>query len=244
MISELTCVILAGGLGTRLRAVLPDAPKVLAPVNGRPFLEYLVAQVRRAGCREIVLCVGYKAEMVEEYFGDGSRFGVRIRYSREDRPLGTAGALSQARLYLQSNPILVMNGDSYCEVDLGQMLEAHQANRALATLAAVRIDEPDRYGGLTLGRDNQVSGFAEKPEGDTAAVINGGIYLLNQRVLDMIPGGQPCTLEKEVFPALAGRGLYAFPTSGLFIDIGVPAALERAQTLLWPDEEARREGSR
>ncbi len=226
-----TCVILAGGLGTRLRSVLSDAPKPMAEVNGRPFLAYVLDQVRRAGLIDVILCVGYKAEVIEDHVADGRTYGLHVRYSRERDLLGTAGALRQARDLIRSDPFLAFNGDSYCEVEIGKLIEQHRARGATATIAVCEVEEPSRYGSTMLGASDRIISFSEKM-GAGPRYINGGVYALNQSVLDLVPSGQPSSIERDIFPLLAGDGLYAFRTAGTFIDIGTPADLERAQTVL------------
>lgn len=231
--SDLSVVILVGGLGTRLRSVLPDLPKPMALVNGRPFLEILVAQVARAGFRDVVLCVGYRADAIEAHFGDGRRHGVRMRYAHEKELLGTAGAVLNAQGVVNSDSFVVMNGDSYCAVDFSAMVTQHRDHRAAATIMAVEVPDSSRYGNLQLAPDGAVVGFTEKAQALGAGWINAGIYLLQRSVLQRLVPGKPASMERDVFPALVKQhALHAVKTSGLFIDIGIPADLERAQTLL------------
>jgi D-glycero-alpha-D-manno-heptose 1-phosphate guanylyltransferase len=232
MKSGLTCVILTGGLGTRLRSILPDTPKPMACVNGRPFLEYLLTQVRVAGYTDVILCTGYKAEVIENYLADGRRYDVQIRYSRERELLGTAGALSQARHLIRSDPFLVMNGDSYCAVDFEELISQHQARNAVATIVTTRIEDRSRYGSVVVGPQDAIVTFSEKGETRGSGYINGGIYVISQTVLDLIPAGKYLSIERDIFPSLVGRGLYAFKTSGVFIDIGTPSKLQQAQSVL------------
>jgi D-glycero-alpha-D-manno-heptose 1-phosphate guanylyltransferase len=232
MKSGLICVILAGGLGTRLRSILPDTPKPMACINGRPFLEYLLTQIRLAGYTDVILCVGYKAEVIENHFTNGRRYGVQIRYSRERELSGTAGALSQARHLIRSDPFLVMNGDSYCAVNFEELISQHQARSAVASIVTTRIEDRSRCGSVGLGPRDSIVRFAEKAETRGSGYINAGIYLINQTVLDLIPAGKYFSLERDIFPSLVGRGLYAFKTSGVFIDIGTPSELQQAQTVL------------
>ena len=228
---DLTCVILVGGQGTRLLPVVSDVPKPMAVVNGRPFLEYLLAQVCKAGFTDVLLCLGHKAEAIKNHFGDGSGYGIKIRYSREKELLGTAGALALARPLICSDPFLVMNGDSYCNVDFEVLIKQHRMRGAVATIVTSWLDSQARYGSVVLDAQNDIVAFCEKGESTGSGYINGGIYVLDQTVLDLIPCGQYCSIERDIFPELAGKGLYAFKTSGMFIDIGVPAELERAQTM-------------
>lgn len=229
----LTCAILVGGLGTRLRSVLSDTPKPMARVNGRPFLEYLVEQVRVAGYTDVVLCVGYKAELIENHFGDGSKYGVQINYSKEQELLGTAGALSQARNLIRSNPFLVMNGDSYCAINFEALLSQHKISGAVATIVAAKVDDTSRYGSILLEPDDtRAIQFKEKQQTTGAGYVNAGIYLLNQAILEQIPVGQYCSIEHDLFPSLIGRGIHAFRQTRPFMDIGTPDSFEMAQTVI------------
>lgn len=230
--SRPACAVLAGGLGTRLAGAIPDdLPKPMASVAGRPFLEHLLAWLRRSGVTEIVLCTGHRAEAIRRRFGDGRAWGLEIRYSREDRPLGTAGALALAAPLLEGDPVLAANGDSLCEVDLEALLELHRARGAAVTLAAARVQRAGRFGSLVLGPDGAVREFAEKAQGGEG-LVNAGVYALSRAALERIAGAGWSSLEREAFPALVGGGLYACPTEAPLLDIGVPADLERAQSLL------------
>lgn len=221
-------MILAGGLGTRLRPVVGDRPKVLAEVRGRPFLAYLLDQLVAARVGEVVLCTGYLGAQLESAFGDSYR-NMRLRYSRESSPLGTAGALRLALPLLQSDPVLVMNGDSFCHADLEGFRRWHQAKGAKATLLLAQVSDTRRYGRVHLDTDGRVRRFREKGTTEGPGWINAGIYLLAQEVLGAIAPGRVVSLEREVFPAWIDRGLYAFTSLGPFLDIGTPEAYAAAE---------------
>jgi hypothetical protein len=155
-------VILAGGLGTRLRPSVPDLPKAMAEIDGRPFLEYLLEQVRRAGFREAVLCVGYRQDAIREYFRGGEGHNIRLIYSAENEPMGTGGALKLAEPLLTGERWLVMNGDSFLDVPLEAMVRAHDGTGAIVTLAVVRVAEASRFGAVELGPEGEVTAFTEK----------------------------------------------------------------------------------
>jgi len=230
-------VILAGGLGTRLRPSVQGAPKSMALIAGHPFLCYQLSWLRLWGIRHVVLCIGYKGRQICEYFGNGKRWGLSIRYSVERKPLGTGGALRNAQRLLSKTWFLALNGDSLLDVDLGALVEFHRKRNAVATLALAEADSSRRYGFVQLGSMGNICSFLEKPvfsrRPDTSVrrppLINGGVYVLASQVLDQIPSGRNVSLEKEVFPSLVGKGFYGFPTRAYFVDIGLPRNYQKAQ---------------
>lgn len=229
--SEVTqAVVLVGGLGTRLGELTRTIPKPMLPVGGRPFLEYLVQLLLREGFNRILFCTSHLAEVVEDHFGDGTRFGIVARYSREPEPLGTGGALRFAQEYLDSQ-FLVLNGDTIFDIPmrcLPELLAQHP--KAQAAMALRHVDDVARYGSVRLEGDF-VAAFAEKGRRG-AGWINGGIYGLKREVLDLLPAGQS-SLERNLFPCLATAGLLnAQGYDGYFLDIGLPETLARAQTEL------------
>lgn len=218
-------LILAGGLGTRLRPLLDDRPKPMAPVAGKPFLEYLLLQLSHYHVQDIILSVGYQAKLISNYFEDGKRWNLRIQYSYEEQPLGTAGAVKLAEDYLGEDTFLVLNGDSFFDLDLTSFVQQHYSNKAQATIALSAVESSQRYGTVELDQDGQILRFLEKSgEGSqhTTSLINAGVYLFNRPVLDIIPSGIPVSLEREIFPVLIGRHFYGVPYRAFFIDIGVP----------------------
>jgi mannose-1-phosphate guanylyltransferase len=215
-------VILAGGLGTRLRRLVRDLPKPMVDIAGRPFLEYLLLQLRAEGFDRAVLCTGHMGGIVRDYFGTGERLGLSIGYSEEPEPLGTGGALRLAEPLLQGDRWLVLNGDSFLDTSFRQLVEVHASSGALATLALVEVDDPQRYGSVSLGSGTEIGAFVEKGAAGGPALINGGVYVLERQVLELIPPGRQVSLEREVFPRLVGRGLHGVQVAGTFIDIGVP----------------------
>lgn len=227
-LSELTIAVIAGGLGTRLRSVVADRPKALAEIHKLPFLAYLLDQLAAAGCRSVVLCTGYRGDQIAQTFGDN--YGpLRLRYSQEQEPLGTAGALRLAMTDLHSDPVLVMNGDSYCGIDLNAYWEWHYRRHVVASMVLARVVCSGRYGAVRLDHDSCIAEFAEKQD-NGEGWINAGIYLLGQRVLQSIPEGAGASLERDIFPKWIGRGLYGYPSPSPFIDIGTPADFAAAET--------------
>jgi D-glycero-alpha-D-manno-heptose 1-phosphate guanylyltransferase len=229
-------VILAGGLGTRLRSVLPDCQKVLAPVGDEPFVFHLFRLLAVHGIARAVLALGHRAEDVQACLPDWrTRFGIDFSASIEATPLGTGGAVRHALAHCQRQQILVMNGDSWVGVDLDRMLARHTETAALATLATVHVDDAGRYGSLDWSEDSgRVAGFAEKSSASAGQPdwINAGIYALQRSCIESLPpvsAGQSLSLERDLLPHLAGKGLFAFAADGPFIDIGLPETYNRSQ---------------
>ncbi len=226
-LAEFDAAILVGGLGTRLREVVGELPKPLAPVLGRPFLFYLLDMLALRGARSVTLCCGYRADLVTQNIG-ASWMGMPVRYSIENEPLGTGGALGLAACKMESDLILAMNGDSWFEPDWLALREI--AARFTTTIAAVRVENSSRYG--TLQSDpasGRVEAFLERqPDAPSGGFINSGVYLCDRNWL-VESACKPCSLERDLFPALAeSRRLGACAGDGPFLDIGIPSDYERA----------------
>jgi len=218
-------VILAGGEGTRLRPLTLTTPKPVVPVVDRPFLRHQIDLLVGAGVREIVFSVAYRPERVEAVFGDGSAFGVRIRYAVEETPLGTGGAVRHAMPLLDERTI-VLNGDVLTDVDLGAVVARHAREQASATILLAPVPNPAAYGLVETDGEGRVRRFLEKPRPEqiTTDTINAGIYVLETAVLDLMPEGVNYSIERGFFPALLARGdLVLGPVHpGYWIDIGTP----------------------
>jgi len=231
-----TAVILAGGLGARLRSVVTDRPKVLAPVQGKPFIAYILDQLAKAGIKDVILCTGYLGEQVKATLG--STYGsLRLVYSQEKELLGTGGAVRLALPLIKTDPLLVMNGDSYCEADLQAFYRQHQTTQADASLLLAPLPDTRRYGRVEVEENGCILRFMEKGQSTSAGWINAGIYLLSRLFLQAIPAGQAISLEKDVFPDWIGRGLFGFPSSGSggrFLDIGIPEDYAIAEEFFHP----------
>ena len=214
-------LILAGGLGTRLRKTVGNKSKPMALINGRPFLEYLLWQLKKYRLREIVLCIGYLGNQIKEYFGDGRKWGVSIRYSQERIPLGTGGAIKLAEHLVKGDTLLVMNGDSFLDIALDQLIEYHYQKKALATLALVEVKNIGAYGVVEIDKKRRIINFVEKSGGSSSRLINGGVYIFNRRLMDLIPEGKRVSIEEEIFPKLVGNAFFGMPKKVYFIDIGI-----------------------
>lgn len=219
------CIILAGGMGTRLQSVISDVPKCMAPVAGHPFLYYLITTLIESGFKHIILSLGYKHEVIEEWIGSNS-FPIDISTVIEETPLGTGGAVKLALSKAGEDEVFVLNGDTFFEVNYAGMLDLHKKTRPTATLSLKRMEKFDRYGVVDM-KDNRILRFNEKQYCDDG-LINGGIYLINRHELDSFP--TKFSLEKEFFEtAVQTSTLSGYISEGYFIDIGIPADYERAQ---------------
>ena len=226
--ADITTIILAGGLGTRLRPVFSNRPKVLAEILGQPFLTYLLDQLSDAGCWNVVLCIGYMGDKVQEVYGDTYKH-LHLLYSREDAPLDTGGALRLALPLLKSDPVLVLNGDSYIHVDLHSYMNWFCQKDRSASLLLTSMSDTGRYGMVKVGKDESVLAFEEKGIARGAGWINAGVYLMKKSLLRLIPPGKAFSLEREFFPSLVGKGLFGYQCKGSFIDIGTPESYAAAE---------------
>jgi len=228
---SLRAFVLCGGLGTRLRSVLSDRPKSMALVAGVPFLQLLLEDLRAQGVGEVILGTGFLAEQIEQYFGNGEKLGLRLRYSREQEPLGTGGALKLAEPLL-GDPVLVLNGDSFVEWSLTAARELFEKHDASLLMVLQTVPDVSRYGSVTVAPDGRVIEFVEKGACSGAGLINAGVYLLRKEIVSALPAGKAISLERDLFPGLLTCKVYGLIAEGIFIDIGIPADLERAQTVL------------
>lgn len=224
-------IILAGGRGTRLRAVIADRPKPLAPVAGRPFVEWLLLALRRQGVGRAILAAGHQGEVLREHLGGRKDLGLEIIISQEPIPLGTGGAARHALRHVTSAQVAVLNGDSYCPFDLRQLAAAAPPGQASA-LWLVPSDDCARYGRVELGPEGRVAAFTEKAPHLGGGLINAGVYVFNRQELASIPPGRPVSLEREVLPLLRARGLFGVMGSGPFLDIGTPESYRAAAEFL------------
>jgi NDP-sugar pyrophosphorylase family protein len=231
VLTDTTAILLVGGQGTRLRTVISSTPKPLARVGKQPFLELLVRQLQRQGVRRLVMCTGYMSSQIEEEFGDGRAWGLEVTYSRESQPMGTGGALKLAKPFIADEQnLVVMNGDSFLDVNLASLVEFHRERKGIASFAVVRVPDAARYGTVEVGAHVRVTGFLEKTGANLPGVINAGVYVFDREIFEHIADG-PASLEKDVFPKILTRRVYALEVDGMFIDIGTPEDYARAQTL-------------
>ena len=226
-------VILCGGFGKRLQSLFPELPKALVDINGRPFLAYLIEHVKQFGFKRFILCTGYKGALVKEYFTKRS-MGVEIVFSEESEPLGTAGALKHAEGLLRSSPLLVLNGDSLCTIDLNSFFYFHNQQDGVASLAlTANVDTIEDCGTVTLDTSGKIMSFEEKKKSrDAKPLANAGVYFLKKEICAEIPAHTQCSLEYDLFPQIIGQGVYGFKTTERLIDIGTPPRYRKACELL------------
>lgn len=220
-LSEINVVILAGGVGSRLRSKVMGKPKVLAEVRKHPFLEYLLHQLDQANFKKIILCTGYLSDQIEKTFGRNYR-NLHLYYSPEQTPLGTAGSLRKALPLLNSETILVMNGDSFCEVDFKKFWQFHLSKNSNVSIVLSSTSDISHYGNVKLGNDDSVIRFQEKKRRNQEGFVSAGIYLINKDYIAGIPRGKKVSVEKDVFPNWVGKGFYGYKSNHNFIDIGTP----------------------
>ena len=222
-------VILVGGQGTRLRPLTATRPKPMMPLVDRPFVAHQIAHLVRYGIHDVVFSCGYRPDALEAYFGDGTAFGVRLRYVTDPIPLGTAGAVANAvPAFDHPDDVLVLNGDILTDLDLEAFRQSHAAAGAAGSIALTPVTDPSAYGLVRLRADRAVAEFLEKPtEAELIPgepyLINAGTYLLSQEVIATIPSGRSCSIEREIFPVLADHGrLFGYPSTAYWRDIGTP----------------------
>jgi NDP-sugar pyrophosphorylase family protein len=224
-------VLLVGGRGTRLQGRVADRPKPLAEVGGRPFVEWLLLSLHAWGVKRVVLCIGYMGEMLREHFGCGSAFGLDIEYSEDPELRGTGGALRGALPLINTDPVLVCNGDTYCDVNVPAFAEWHRLKGALGSVVLVRVDETRRYGRVQVGEEDRIMRFEEKGQSSGPGLVNAGVYMLSSQFIESIPGDRPSSLEYDLFPNWIGDKLYGYRIDARLIDIGTPESYEEANRL-------------
>jgi NDP-sugar pyrophosphorylase family protein len=226
-------IVLCGGAGLRLRSITAEGPKALADIAGRPFLELLLRQLRRHGFERAILAVGYRQDVIRSHFGTHA-FGLELIYAAESSPLGTGGALRNAADLVPTKTFLVMNGDSYTDVDLFALMRKHGEAKADVSVVVVPGDGRSDCGSVSLDANGNLVQFAEKQGPGSAPYINAGLYVLSRLFLEGIPAGIQLSLEKDLFPRWIqdGARIKAFIHSGMCVDIGTPDRYRVAQQAL------------
>ena len=225
-----TAIILAGGFGTRLKSVVRDVPKPMAPVNGKPFLHYQLLYLKHFGITHVIFSVGYMHEVIENYFGH-SYMDMTITYARETETLGTGGGIRLALTLCQDKETLVLNGDSFFDCDISAVYQKHRSTRADCTLALRRVENAGRYGTILFNTENRITAFIEKTQQPDAGTINAGVYILHKNTyLSHVPAQGAFSIEKDFFEKkLTHLHFTGIEFNAYFIDIGLPEDYAQAQ---------------
>ena len=224
-------VIMAGGMGSRLKAITGDRPKPMVPLLGRPLMEYILELLRSQGFDQVCAAVRYRPRDIMAHFGDGSRFGVEMQYRVEEEPLGTAGAVKNCRDFYGGEDFLVISGDAACDFRLSRLMEEHKRRGAAVTLALCRHSEPLSYGLAVTDGEGRIRSFVEKPDWSRVVtdLVNTGIYVISPRIMELVPEGREFDFAKDLFPLLLSRGelLLGLPMEGYWCDVGSPLSYYR-----------------
>jgi len=245
----LKAVIIAGGLGTRLRPLTYNTPKPVVPVANRPFVVHQIEHLRRHGVDEIILNLHYLSDSIKKLLGDGREWGVKIHYSIEDSPLGTAGAVKNAEEFFDQGPMLVFNGDILTDINISQVVDFHKKKNARATLTLTRVEDPTAYGLILTDADGRVSRFIEKPSWEQISAysgkysvdtVNAGIYVIDPKIFADVPAKTEYSFERQLFPSLLDRGepMYGYVSDRFWIDIGNPPQYRQAHEAILRNEVA------
>ena len=234
VLAGIDVAVLAGGLGTRLRSVLgEDLPKVLVPIGGRPFLDVMVSWLDGYGARRLVLCLGHLADKVVAHVAGLNRTHLAVETVIEPQPLGTGGALRFAAGQLLSDPVMVMNGDSWVDADLAAFVAAHRARDAFMSVLCVRVDDASRFGRVEVAADGAITRFAEKDANAAPGLINAGIYLLSQAAFAQLGNMEGPSFERDFMQILTDGRVVAYVCEGAsFIDIGTPDSFSQADSVI------------
>ena len=232
-LSGVDVAVLAGGLGTRIRAVLGDVPKVLAPVGDRPFLDHLLEWLKGHGATRVVLCLGHLADKVEAHLRDQPPAGMEVICVVEPAPLGTAGAVRFARPHLTSDPVFVLNGDTFVDADMGAFVDAYRRSAAGLALLAAEVPSIARFGSLDVDPQGFIRRFVEKDEtAERPGLISAGMYLFSRERLDALAAGEGASLERDFLQPAPAGSIAAAVFTGRFIDIGTPDSLAGADKVI------------
>ncbi|MBU2044110.1 MAG: NTP transferase domain-containing protein [Candidatus Omnitrophica bacterium] len=226
-LTNIDVVILCGGKGERLQSVLADKPKVLADINGKPFLDLLITNLKRFSFKRFILSVGYKREEVIEYFKDRED----IVFSEEESALGTGGGLKKAEKLVTSDLFLAINGDSFCDLDFNKVFNFHQSKKAFTTLVLVKARESGDCGIVTLDDFGQIKDFSERADSQKQGFMNAGIYFMEKTIFSYMPKGI-FSLEYDLFPKLKNKNCFGYVTEQQLVDIGTPERYEQAKKSL------------
>ncbi len=232
-LSKTDMVILCGGLGTRLRSTIGQAQKTMATVGDEPFLNKILRYLKQQGFERIILAVGFQAQEVENYYRKND-LGLTIEFSKEEKPLGTGGAIKNAQTFVQSDQFFAMNGDCFCALDYNAFLKDHLTKKNRATLSVSKIADSRDYGTILLGKRDVITGFEEKKDVPGGGFVNIGVYCFEKQIFDLMPTGK-FSIEQDFFPLLPaklGECFRGFVVDNEFLDIGTPDRYSNAEELI------------
>lgn len=230
---KLDAIILAGGSGVRLRKVIDDLPKALAPVNNRPFLDLILSFLNRCCCvKRAVIAVGHLADKVIKEYANRHEYDFDILFSEEKELLGTGGAIRKALPYTDTQDILVLNGDTYVDVNVVDLVELHRKKHSAMTVVLTEIENDGRYGSVKVDGAQRILSFNEKTPGQAGTYVNAGMYVFKRELIYNVPTNRTISLEKQLLPVLLEKGIYGHVTRGKFMDIGTPEAYGMADAYL------------
>tara|TARA_Y100000590_G_scaffold87914_1_gene98673 strand:- start:4987 stop:5709 length:723 start_codon:yes stop_codon:yes gene_type:complete len=223
-------IILCGGLGTRLKSIQPELPKILTPIGDLTLLDKLITQITRAGLNRVILSLGHLSEKVIEYVDNIDKSNIEIIKVIESKPLGTGGALKLASLQSKSDHVLVINGDSYTDINPSDLLQFHVKHNSSLTMLVVRVVDSSRYGSVLLDSSCLIKSFQEKSTNNQGEhLVNAGMYVIDQSILGRIEVGRAISLERDIFPELIGDQCYGYKSDSKFLDIGTPDSFSAAE---------------
>lgn len=237
---KLKAVIIAGGLGTRLRPLTNTTPKPIVPVVNRPFVVHQIELLARHGVDEIIINLHYLSAEVKKALGDGREWGIKLHYSIEEQPLGTAGAVKNAEKFFDDSQLVIFNGDVLTDFNISAIAAYHEEKQALVTLTLTEVEDPTAFGLILTDKNGRVTKFIEKPSWDmiTTHNINAGLYIVDPKIFRQVPKGQPYSFERELYPALLEQGapIYGYPAKDYWLDIGNPLKYKEAHRAILKGE--------
>jgi mannose-1-phosphate guanylyltransferase len=221
-------ILLVGGFGTRLKPLTDEMPKPMLPIAGIPVTEHQILAAKKAGITTVVLATSYLSEIFTPYFGDGSKWGMKLLYAVEKEPLGTGGAIRNAAELLEGDEnVVIFNGDVLSHHDIAAQVKFHEAKSADVTLHLISVEDARAFGCVPTEADGRVTAFLEKMDNPLTNSINAGCYVFNRSVINQIPLGKVVSVERETFPTLvaSGRPVFGYEEQAYWLDVGTPAAL-------------------
>ncbi len=226
-------IILAGGRGTRLKSVISDLPKSLAPVNGIPFLDIPLSRLNLCPrIQRVILAVGYRGEMIVNRYKGDKNYNFIIKFSIEIQLLGTGGAVKKALSQTETDVVIVQNGDTFVEIDYQDLIETHLRSNSPLTIVLIKVSDTSRYGAVEIDCNLKILGFREKSDCGGAGYINAGLYIFQRKMFDNVPDNKALSLEKDLLPNMIKPYAYGYITEGKFIDIGIPETYQYAEEYL------------